>query len=105
MRLLVTGAAGFIGSNFVHYWVERHPDDHVVALDLLTYAGNRANLEDVEQQIDFVEGNIADLELGRRLLEQYDIDVVVNNVHETPDLFRLDRSGERGWIAFKLVGT
>ena len=83
MQLLVTGAAGFIGSNFVHYWVERHPDDHVVALDLLTYAGNRANLEGIEQQIDFVEGDIADLDLGRRLLEQYDIDVVVNFAAES----------------------
>jgi dTDP-glucose 4,6-dehydratase len=83
MRLLVTGAAGFIGSNFVHYWLEHHPDDHVVALDLLTYAGNRANLEEVEEQIDFVEGDIADLELGRRLLEQYDIDVVVNFAAES----------------------
>ncbi|MGZ8695129.1 MAG: NAD-dependent epimerase/dehydratase family protein, partial [Gaiellaceae bacterium] len=42
MRLLVTGGAGFIGSNFVRYWLERHPGDHVVAYDLLTYAGNRA---------------------------------------------------------------
>jgi dTDP-glucose 4,6-dehydratase len=83
MRLLVTGAAGFIGSNFVHYWVERHPDDRVVALDLLTYAGNRANLDGVEPQIDFIEGDIADLELGRRLLEQYDIDVVVNFAAES----------------------
>ena len=83
MQLLVTGAAGFIGSNFVHYCVERHPDDHVVALDLLTYAGNRANLEGIEQQIDFVEGDIADLDLGRRLLEQYDIDVVVNFAAES----------------------
>jgi dTDP-glucose 4,6-dehydratase len=83
MRLLVTGAAGFIGSNFVHYWLERHPDDHIVALDLLTYAGNRANLEQVEQQIDFVEGDIADLELGRRLLEQYDVEVVVNFAAES----------------------
>src|SRR5215208_1976888 len=83
MQILVTGAAGFIGSNFVHYWVERHPDDHVVALDLLTYAGNRASLDDVEQQIDFVEGDIADLELGRRLLEQYDLDVLVNFAAES----------------------
>ena len=44
VRLLVTGAAGFIGSNFVHFWLEEHPDDHVVAYDLLTYAGNRENL-------------------------------------------------------------
>jgi dTDP-glucose 4,6-dehydratase len=83
MRLLVTGAAGFIGSNFVHYWLERRPEDHVVALDLLTYAGNRANLEEVDDQIDFVEGDIGDLELGRRLLEQYDIDVVVNFAAES----------------------
>jgi dTDP-glucose 4,6-dehydratase len=83
MRLLVTGAAGFIGSNFVHYWVERHPGDEIVALDLLTYAGNRANLSGLEDRIDFVEGDIADLELGRRLLEEYDIDVVVNFAAES----------------------
>ncbi|HEX2287341.1 MAG TPA: dTDP-glucose 4,6-dehydratase [Gaiellaceae bacterium] len=83
MRLLVTGAAGFIGSNFVHYWVERHPDDEVVALDLLTYAGNKANLRGVEERIDFVEGDIGDLELGRRLLEEYDIEVVVNFAAES----------------------
>jgi len=83
VQVLVTGAAGFIGSNFVHYWVERHPDDHVVALDLLTYAGNRANLDGVTQEIDFVEGDIADLDLGRRLLEQYDIDLVVNFAAES----------------------
>ena len=44
MRLLVTGGAGFIGSNFVHYWLEQHPDDHLVVYDLLTYAGNRESL-------------------------------------------------------------
>ena len=47
VRLLVTGGAGFIGSNFVRYWSENHPDDHVVVYDLLTYAGNLANLDDI----------------------------------------------------------
>ncbi len=83
MRLLVTGAAGFIGSNFVHYWLEHHPDDTVVALDLLTYAGNRANLDSVADRVDFIQGDIGDLDLGRRLLEQYDIDVVVNFAAES----------------------
>jgi dTDP-glucose 4,6-dehydratase len=81
MRLLVTGGAGFIGSNFVHYWLDRHPDDHVVVLDLLTYAGDRRSLADVEDRIVFAEGDIADLELCERLLQ--DIDVVVNFAAES----------------------
>jgi dTDP-glucose 4,6-dehydratase len=83
MRILVTGAAGFIGSNFVHYWLERHPDDELIALDLLTYAGNRANLEAVDDRITFVEGDIADLDLDRRLLEEQGAEVVVNFAAES----------------------
>jgi len=83
MRLLVTGGAGFIGSNFVHYWLERHPDDHVVVLDLLTYAGDRRSLAGVEDRIVFVEGDIGDLEGCERLLKAEDIEVVVNFAAES----------------------
>ncbi len=80
MRILVTGAAGFIGSNFVRYWLERHPDDHVVAYDLLTYAGNRANVPD---KVPFVHGDIGDLELAGRTLVEHAIDIVVNFAAES----------------------
>jgi dTDP-glucose 4,6-dehydratase len=83
MRLLVTGGAGFIGSNFVHYWLDRYPDDHVVAYDLLTYAGNRANLADVEDRIVFVQGDIGDNELVRAVLGRENVDVVVNFAAES----------------------
>ena len=83
MRLLVTGGAGFIGSNFVHYWLERHPGDHVVVYDLLTYAGNRESLAAVEDQIVFVEGDICDRELAESTLRDNDVDVVVNFAAES----------------------
>jgi dTDP-glucose 4,6-dehydratase len=83
MRLLVTGGAGFIGSNFVRFWLERHPDDHVVVLDLLTYAGNRASLEDVDDRIVFVEGDIGDRELAERALRDEELDTIVNFAAES----------------------
>jgi dTDP-glucose 4,6-dehydratase len=81
VRILVTGAAGFIGSNFVHYWLERHPDDSLVALDLLTYAGNRANLDGVE--VPFVQADIADLDIVENVLREHAIEVVVNFAAES----------------------
>jgi len=51
MKLLVTGGAGFIGSNFIHYWLKKYPDDKIVNLDILTYAGNLENLRDIENNI------------------------------------------------------
>ena len=83
MRLLVTGGAGFIGSNFVHYWLERYPDDHLVVYDLLTYAGNRPSLADVEDRIVFVQGDICDRELAETTLADERIDVVVNFAAES----------------------
>ena len=83
MRLLVTGGAGFIGSNFVHYWLERNPEDHVVAYDLLTYAGNRESLAAAEDRIAFVHGDICDRELAERTLREHAIEVVVNFAAES----------------------
>ena len=83
MRLLVTGGAGFIGANFVRYWLEEHPDDRVVVYDLLTYAGNRASLADVEERIGFVEGDIADPDAVARALADEQIDTIVNFAAES----------------------
>jgi dTDP-glucose 4,6-dehydratase len=83
MNLLVTGGAGFIGSNFTRYWVEHHPQDDVVVLDQLTYAGNRPNLDDVEHRITFVQGDIGNLDLVEQLLRDNGIDVIVNFAAES----------------------
>lgn len=87
MKLLVTGGCGFIGSNFVRYWLERHPRDEIVNLDLLTYAGDTAVLADVEQQnsdrYTFVRGDIADVALVLFVLTSRRPDVIVNLAAES----------------------
>jgi dTDP-glucose 4,6-dehydratase len=83
MRLLVTGAAGFIGANFAHYWARHHPEDRVVALDALTYAGNLANLQPVRDKITFAGVDIGDLPAVEALLRENRIDVVVNFAAES----------------------
>ena len=83
MRLLVTGGAGFIGSNFVHYWLDRHPGDELVVFDLLTYAGNRESLAAVEDRIAFVQGDICDRELAEVTLREHGTEVVVNFAAES----------------------
>ncbi len=82
-KLLVTGAAGFIGANFVHYWTKTHPDDQLVAYDLLTYAGSEANLESVVDRITFIRGDICDQTKVEEVLAQHGIDVVVNFAAES----------------------
>ncbi|MET8155774.1 dTDP-glucose 4,6-dehydratase [Sphaerisporangium sp. NPDC005289] len=81
--LLVTGAAGFIGANFTRYWRREHPSDAVVALDLLTYAGDMSNLAGLAEEIVFVRGDIGDRELVARLLREHRVEVVVNFAAES----------------------
>lgn len=86
MKLLVTGAAGFIGANFVHYWVKKHPKDKITVVDALTYAGNIKNLDPVKKAVKFVEADINDRKKIHDALKG--VDVVVNFAAES----HVDRS-------------
>jgi len=85
---VVTGGAGFIGSHFVLRHIEKYPEDTVIVLDKLTYAGNKAFLEPVLNRIRFVQGDIVDFELVAQLLQRYAIESIVNFAAET----HVDRS-------------
>lgn len=104
-RLLVTGGAGFIGSNFVLYWLSKYAQDRVVVLDALTYAGNRANLISVEQHVNFrfVQGDICHYEQVLSLLKEESIDTLVHFAAES----HVDRSisGPDAFIQTNIVGT
>ena len=90
MKIIVTGGAGFIGSNFVHHMVNKYPEDMIINLDLLTYAGNLENLKPVEDKPNykFVKGDIADRDFIFRLFEEEKPDMVVNFAAES----HVDRS-------------
>ncbi len=100
-NLLVTGGAGFIGGNFVHYWNGAHPDDTVIVLDALTYAGNRSTLEGTVAEL--VEGDIRDTALVERLLRDHAIDTLVHFAAES----HVDRSitGPDAFIETNILGT
>ena len=87
MRLLVTGGAGFIGSNFIRYWLGRHPDDEILNVDLLTYAGDRSSLSDVEaahrERYAFVQADIADAERIGELFARHHPQTIVNFAAES----------------------
>jgi dTDP-glucose 4,6-dehydratase len=83
VNVLVTGGAGFIGSNFARFWVEHRPDDGVVVVDALTYAGNRESLADVWDRVTFEHADIADLDRMEQVLGAHDVDVVVNFAAES----------------------
>jgi dTDP-glucose 4,6-dehydratase len=89
-NIMITGGAGFIGSNFVHYLLEHYPDYQVVVYDKLTYAGNLANLADVagDRRYHFVKGDICDASTVRAAMRRYQIDTIVNFAAET----HVDRS-------------
>ncbi len=92
MKILVTGGAGFIGGNFVYYQLNNHPEDEIICLDVLTYAGNMSTLSEAMKNpnFTFVKGDIADKECVEKLFEEYKPDIVVNFAAES----HVDRSIE-----------
>lgn len=103
MKLLVTGGAGFIGSNFIHYWLEKYPQDEIVNLDVLTYAGNLENHKAIENnsKYKFVKGDICDRELVFSLVK--DVDIVVHYAAES----HVDRSimDPSAFVRSNVLGT
>jgi dTDP-glucose 4,6-dehydratase len=103
MKLLVTGGAGFIGSNFILYWMQNHPEDKIVNLDNLTYAGNLENLRAVEKNpnYNFVKGDICDADIVNQAMEG--IDTVVHFAAES----HVDRSiiNPSDFVTTNVVGT
>lgn len=104
-HILITGGAGFIGGNFVHHWSTSYPDDHIVVLDALTYAGNRKTLASLENRpnFKFIEGNICDRPLIDKILAEEKINTVAHFAAES----HVDRSilGPGAFVQTNVVGT
>ena len=104
-NLLVTGGAGFIGTNFVRYWQEKYPDDRVIVLDALTYAGTKNNLKKFigAENFVFIHGSIGDQKLVDYVFKNYEINRVVHFAAES----HVDRSiaGPDDFINTNIIGT
>ncbi|RLD03068.1 MAG: dTDP-glucose 4,6-dehydratase [Chloroflexi bacterium] len=104
-RILVTGGAGFIGSNFIRYVLINFPESFIVNLDLLTYAGSLENIKDLPSQkkYHFVEGDIRDEELVKNLLREHGLNTIVHFAAES----HVDRSilGPRAFVQTNIIGT
>lgn len=104
-KVLITGGAGFIGANFVHYWCKTYPGDRVVVVDALTYAGNRQTLASLDNHANFrfVKGDICDRTLIDALLQEEDVDTLVHFAAES----HVDRSilGPDAFVQTNVVGT
>lgn len=104
MKILVTGGAGFIGSNFIHYWLNKYPDDSIINLDVLTYAGNLKNLADIEnnENYKFIKGDICDAGIVSDIMKEIDLVVhfaaeshVDRSVQNSGDFVRTNVEGTR----------
>ncbi len=105
MKILITGGAGFIGSNFIHYWTKKYPSDAIVNLDKLTYAGNLSNLRAVEKNPNykFIQGDIADDKLVEKIFQEEQFNLVAHFAAES----HVDRSilDPNAFIQTNIVGT
>src|SRR5690348_10439564 len=103
MKLLVTGGAGFIGANFIVYWLKQHPEDVIINLDKLTYAGNLENLKEVEHYSNyhFVKGDICNADIVSQVMDG--IDTVVHFAAES----HVDRSilEPAAFVETNVIGT
>lgn len=102
MNLLVTGAAGFIGSNFVRFWRRQHPDSGVVAVDLLTYAGVQQSLADIDG-VTFVKADVSDLPTMERTLKEHAVDTVVHLAAESHNSYAVVDPGR--FFRTNVLGT
>ena len=101
-NMIVTGGAGFIGANFVHYWRAQHPDDTILVVDALTYAGNRANLDGLDG-VGLLVADICDTSAMTQAMIDYDIDTIVHFAAES----HVDRSitGPDAFVTTNVIGT